>query len=123
MIEPGQVPRLMVIYGAGFVAVQFVFVLLYLRAYVLRATLRLDANEVSITREEIQGFLLMMGVGLASIAIADLGGQDASAWAGWVYVLLFSLQVINGYLMAVSRRSSKGSADGVGAAPKKEDAS
>lgn len=114
---------MMVIYGAGFVAVQFVFVLLYLRAYVLRATLRLDANEVSITREEIQGFLLMMGVGLASIAIADLGGQDASAWAGWVYVLLFPLQVINGYLMAVSRRSSKGSADGVGAAPKKEDAS
>ena len=41
MIEPEQVPLLMVIYGAGFVAVQLVFVLLYLRAYTLRAVLGL----------------------------------------------------------------------------------
>jgi uncharacterized membrane protein len=122
MIEPEQVPLLMVIYGAGFVAVQLVFVLLYLRAYTLRAVLGLDANEVSITREEIQGFLMMMGVGLASIAIATLGGQDASSWAGLVYILLFPLQMINGYLMD-SRRRSKASADGPGAARKEEDAS
>ena len=61
-IEPGQIPLLMVIYGAGFVAIQVLFVLLYLRAYALRGTLELDANEVLITRQEIQGFLLMMAV-------------------------------------------------------------
>ena len=77
---------------------------------------------MSITREEIQGFLLMMGVGLASIAIATLGGQDASSWAGLVYILLFPLQMINGYLMD-SRRRSKASADGPRAARKEEDAS
>src|SRR3712207_6517418 len=52
-IVPAQWPLLMVIYGAGFVAVQLVFVLLYLRAYSLRGALGLNTYEVSITREEI----------------------------------------------------------------------
>jgi hypothetical protein len=107
MIEPGQALLLMVICGAGFVAVQLVFVLLYLRAYVLRTVLAFDANEVSITRKEVHGFLLMMGVGFASITIAALGGQDASAWAGLVYILLFPLQRINGYLMDSRRRARR----------------
>jgi hypothetical protein len=122
-IEPGQWPLLMVIYGAGFVAVQLVFFLLYLRAYVLRGTLELDAHEVSITREEIQSFLLMMGVGLASIAIAGLGGEGAISWAGAVYLLIIPLQAANGYLMSSRRRRSKASSDGAGAAREEEGAS
>ena len=113
-IEPGQLPLLMVIYGAGFVAVQLVFFLLYLRAYVLRGALELDAHETSITREEIQNFLLTMGVGLASIAIAVLGGEDATSWAGWVYLLLFPLLMLNGYVMSSRRSGTKAPADGAG---------
>lgn len=52
------------IYGAGFVAVQGVFVLFYWRAYSLRAVLGLDAHELSVPREEIQGFLVNVAVGL-----------------------------------------------------------
>ena len=88
-IKPGLLPILMVI-GAGFVAVQLVFALLYLRAHVLRDVLGLDAYERSKTREEIQSFLLMMGVGLISIAIAVLGGEAAVSWAGYAYLLLSS---------------------------------
>src|SRR5215208_7957831 len=76
-IELSQIPLLMVIYGAGFVAVQVVFVLLYLRAYSLRGALGLDAHELSITREEIQSSLLNAAVGLASVAVAVIGGQEA----------------------------------------------
>jgi hypothetical protein len=54
MIEPSQGPLLMVIYGGGFVAVQLVFVLLYVRALSLRGALRLDAYELSVTWEEIR---------------------------------------------------------------------
>ncbi len=104
-IEPAQWPLLMVIYGAGFVAVQLVFVLLYLRAYSLRGALGLDAHETSVTREEIQSSLLNAGVGLASVTIAALGGQDASSWAGMVYLLIFPLQMINSRLMDSRRKS------------------
>ncbi len=105
-IELEQWPLLMVIYGAGFVATQLVFVLLYLRAYSSRDTLGLNAQETSITREEIQGFLLSMGVGLTSITIAVLGGEATVAWSGWAYLLLFPLQVTNGYLMDARRKRS-----------------
>jgi hypothetical protein len=43
-IEPGQVSLLLVIFGGGFVAVQFVFCLLYLRAFALRGALELDVH-------------------------------------------------------------------------------
>src|SRR3990170_4544579 len=106
-IEPGQFPLLMVIFGAGFVAVQLVFALLYLRAYVLRDALGLDAYERSKTREEIQGFLLATGVGLISIAIAVLSGEAAVSWAGYAYLLLVPVLKINGHLMDSRRRRNQ----------------
>jgi uncharacterized membrane protein len=106
-IEPGQFPLLMVIFGAGFVAVQLVFALLYLRAYVLRDALGLNAYERSKTREEIQGFLLAIGVGLISIVIAVLGGEAAVSWAGYSYLLLFPVLKINNYLMDSRRKRSQ----------------
>jgi hypothetical protein len=110
-IEDAQWPLLMVIYGAGFVAVQLVFVLLYLRAYSLRGALGLDAHELSITREEIQSSLLNAAVGLASVAVAVIGGQEVAGWAGMVYALIFPLQIINGRLMDSRRRKSKASVE------------
>ena len=105
-IEPGQWPLLLVIFGVGFVVVQLVFVLMYWRAYALRDMLKLNAYEASITRQEIQGFLLLAGVGLTSIAIALLGGQEAIAWAGWVYVLSWPLMALHSYVMSHKRRKS-----------------
>ena len=105
-IELGQLPVLMVI-GAGFVAVQLVFALLYLRAHVLRDVLGLDAYERSKTREEIQGFLLATGVGLISMALAVLGGETVVSWAGYVYLLLFPVLRINSYLMDSRRKRSQ----------------
>ena len=100
-------PILMVIFGAGFVAVQLVFALLYLRAHVLRDVLGLDAYERPKTREEIQGFLLATGVGLIFMALAVLGGETVVSWAGYVYLLLFPVLRINSYLMDSRRKRSQ----------------
>ncbi len=105
-IRAGQWPLLIVLFGVGFVVVQFVFFLLYWRAYALRDVLKLDAYEASITRQEIQGHLLLAGVGLTSVAVALLGGEEASSLAGWVYLLIWPLMTINGYIMARLRRGS-----------------
>jgi uncharacterized membrane protein len=107
MIESSQIPLLMVIYGAGFVAIQLVLFLMYLRAFSLRTTLQLDPQELSVTREEIQGFFLNVLVGLVSVAIAALGGVGATSWAGLVYLLVFPLQMINSRVMASRRRRYK----------------
>ena len=105
-IEPGQWPLLVVLFGVGFVVVQLAFFLLYWHAYTLRGMLKLDAHETSITRQEIQCYLLLAGTGLASIAIALLGGEEASAWSGWVYLLCWPIMTIHGYIMARRRRES-----------------
>ncbi len=108
VIEPSQVPLLLVIYGAGFVAVQLVFVAFYWRAYSLRGALKLDAYELSVTHQEIQSFLVNVSVGLASVLLAVLGGEGASSWAGMVYLLILPLQRINSYVMR-SRRAKRSS--------------
>jgi uncharacterized membrane protein len=105
-IRAGQWPLLIVLFGVGFVVVQLVFFLLYWRAYALRDLLELDAYETSITRQEIQGDLLLAGVGLTSIAVALLGGEEASPLAGWVYLLIWPVMTIHGYIMARRRRQS-----------------
>ena len=105
-IRAEQWPLLLVLFGLGFVVVQLVFFLLYWRAYAMREILKLDAYEVSRTRQEIQGYLLLAGVGLSSIAIALLGGEDAISWSGWVYLLSWPLMTIHGHIMARRRRQS-----------------
>ena len=105
-IEPGQWPLLMVIFGVGFVVVQVVFALLYWRAYTLRGMLNLNDYEASITRQELQGFLILTGIGLASIAIAWLGGEETISWAGLVYLLSWPLMTMHGYIMTQRRRKS-----------------
>ena len=106
-IETSQIPLLMIIYGAGFVAVQAIFVIMYLRAYRLRADLELDALELSVTREEIQGFLLNAAVGLLSMSFAVLGSPVMTSLSGYVYLLLFPLQTINGRVMGSRRKRTK----------------
>ncbi len=108
VIESSQVPLLILIYGVGFVALQLVFVMFYWHAYSLRAVLELDAPESSVTREEIQSFLVNVSVGLASIFVAILGGEEASSWAGMLYLLIFPLQMINGRAMRSRMAKSEG---------------
>jgi uncharacterized membrane protein len=113
-IEASQVPLLMIIYGAGFVAVQLVFVVMYVRAYRLRADLELDALELLATREEIQSFLLNMAIGLLSVAVAVLGSASIAALAGYVYFLLIPAQVMNGRVMGSRRNKMKAARTGTG---------
>jgi uncharacterized membrane protein len=98
-IEPGQVPLLMLVYGAGFIAVQLVFILLYLRAWRLADALELTAYERLTTRSEMQGFAINVAIGLTSIAIVAVGGPDAAFWSGMAYVLIMPLQIVNGRMM------------------------
>ena len=105
-IRAGQWPLLVALFSVGFVVVQLDFFLLYLRAYALRDVLKLDAYEASITRQEIQSYLLLAGIGLASIAMSLLGGEETISLAGWVYLLIWPLMTIHGYIMARRRRQS-----------------
>jgi len=97
-IREAQAPLLLAIYGAGFLAVQFVFALLYAHAYRQRRALALDARELALTRGSLRATGVSMGVALLSIAVAVRGGPGAVGWAGLTYLLLGPAQALNGAL-------------------------
>ncbi|MCU1234473.1 MAG: hypothetical protein JWP63_2440, partial [Candidatus Solibacter sp.] len=82
MVEPHQIHNLMAIFSAGYLAVSFVFLLLFLRALNRRIPLDLDPIEVFETRVSIGASLINMGVGTASVAVALTGRGDL---AGIIY--------------------------------------
>src|SRR6267378_6022120 len=75
MVEPGDLPKLMIIFGIGYVAIFAVFILLYWHALRTRAVLDLNELELFDTRNSIQEAALNCGVGLISIAVAVFGGE------------------------------------------------
>jgi uncharacterized membrane protein len=103
-IEPRQVPLLMLVYGAGFIAVQLVFILLYVHAYQLADGLELDAYERLTTRSELQGFGINVAVGLASIAIVLVGGPGRGLLVRHGLHADHALQIVNGRLMGARIR-------------------
>jgi hypothetical protein len=105
MVDSGeQITTLMIIFGAGYIAVFGVFVLLYWHAYRRRVMLELNELEVFDTRKDIQESGLNVGVGTLSVAIAVLGGGRFSFLAGMTYMLNAVVLPLHGMLMGRRRR-------------------
>jgi len=100
-----QIAKIMIIFGAGYIAVFGVFVLLYLHAYRRRAMLDLNELEVFDTREDIQESALNVGIGSVSIAIAAIGGGRLAGVAGMTYMLCPVVLTAHGMLMGRRRRT------------------
>ena len=89
-----QARGLMLVYGAGFVAVFGVMLLLHVHAWRVREMLELDGHEQVLTLQSMRANLAMVIVGLVSIAIAAAGRIEL---AGWIYFACPPLQIVNGY--------------------------
>ncbi len=104
MIESNQIATLMIIYGAGYLAVNILFALFYYRAYTRRQQLELNALETFDTRSSLRVYLLNGGVALLSILLAAGGGEAFGSLAGLVYFLIMPLLTINGAINGRQRR-------------------
>jgi len=88
MIEYHQVPVLMEIFSAGFLAVSLIFLLLFWRALRKRAELDLNALEILDTKASIGVNVINAATALISLSIALLGGAAYGGWAGMIYPIL-----------------------------------
>src|ERR1051326_6814679 len=105
VIEMQQAPDIMMIFGAGFVAVSVMFVLMYRHAWRQRERLELNDLERLDPRESIGAALINIAVGTVSILIAWIGGPPWTGVAGMVY---FSLGIcLTFYHTAMGRRRHK----------------
>ena len=106
-----QVARLMLIFGAGYVAVFGVFTLLYWHAYRKRAELDLNELEVFDTRVDVQESALNVAIGTLSVAIAGLGGANWGGVAGFTYMLCPIVLSIHGSVMGRRRKKLEATFD------------
>ncbi|MGH9704415.1 MAG: hypothetical protein ACRD4K_13655, partial [Candidatus Acidiferrales bacterium] len=90
MIEKYQLPTLMIVYSAGFMAISLVFALLFWHAFRNRTKLELNPLEVFDTRTSTGYSLINGGVALISILIAVIGGAEHAGWAGLIYPFLLA---------------------------------
>lgn len=110
-LAEGQWGQLMLIFGAGYVAVFLVFVLLYLHAYRRRAQLELNRLEVFDTWTEFQSNLLSVLVGVLSIALVLFSSHPRrAAHSGLAYMLLGPILTVHGFVRGSRRRKFKGQA-------------
>jgi hypothetical protein len=100
-----QVPKLMLVYSGGYVALFTIFTLLFLHALALRKELTLKRLEIFDTRTSIGNCVINAGVGVISIAVALVGGVKYAGAAGLVYpLLLFPASTVFGMMTGRRRR-------------------
>ncbi|MFL5386045.1 MAG: TMEM175 family protein [Longimicrobiaceae bacterium] len=103
-LAEGQQTQMMLVFGAGYVAVFGIFLLLNLHAWHLREALELDEVERFETRDNLIEAGLNVAIGVLSMLIAGFGGPRSMAAAGMCYWLVGPAMTINGF---AARRARK----------------
>ena len=86
-----QARTIFALYAIGFTAVGLQILLLYLRAWKLRAPLRLNPHEQFLTRAEVTGWSLPPTVGVVALVLALTLPARHISWSGWIY---FSMAIL-----------------------------
>ena len=102
ILRADQWPQLMSIYAVGFIAIWLVFVLLTAHAYRKREILDLNAFEMHDTRRKMREYLILMAIGVASLALALSGGWRVPM-SGWIYALIGPVLGVHGYMTGKKR--------------------
>ncbi len=105
VLDASQASLLMVIYGAGYMAVFAVFACLYGHAWKRRDALELDAGEKFETRTSIESCVVHIAVGFLSVVVAAVA--PSPIWvsvSGFSYFLLGPAHTIHGMRSRRRRR-------------------
>jgi hypothetical protein len=86
-----QVRALFAVFALGFIAIALEVLLLNLRAWQLREPLRLNERETLVTRGELTGWSVPVGVGIVSLLLALTLPAEQIQWSGWVYFSMIIL--------------------------------
>jgi Endosomal/lysosomal potassium channel TMEM175 len=105
MVESAdQVANLMIIFGAGYIAVFGVFALLYWHAYRKRSMLELNELEEFDTRTDIRESLMNVGIAAISITLAALGGGRYASASGMTYMITPVVMTLHGMINGRRRK-------------------
>ncbi|MEZ4651512.1 MAG: TMEM175 family protein [Candidatus Eisenbacteria bacterium] len=98
VIQNEQMDDLLVIYGAGFLAIFVCFGVLHLYALRKRELLQLDELEVHHTRTSVAFHFIQAAIAAISIGIVSFGGPKASPIAGVFYAVIGPVLGVHGVI-------------------------
>lgn len=88
VMRTGDIPKLMTIYAAGYVAIYFLFSFMYVHALKKRKELELTASEIFETKTKVYKNVILIVIGFLSIVIALLVSPEKAGRAGFAYFLI-----------------------------------
>ncbi|MEO8764330.1 MAG: TMEM175 family protein [Ginsengibacter sp.] len=88
IIRVADIPRLMMIYGIGYILIYLLFALMYLHAFRKKGELELTVTEIFDTRTKLFKNCLLVLIGLLSIFVSQVIPADKAGLAGMVYILI-----------------------------------
>lgn len=88
VITQEQVPVLMIIYGAGFISVYIIFMLLYKDALKRKEELKLDEKEIFGTKTQIYAYMILFLIGVISVSFAYMADPRNSGYSGMIYMVI-----------------------------------
>lgn len=88
IMKVGDIPNLMIIYGAGYICIYFLFSLMYAHALRKKEELKLTAPEIFDTRTKIYKNAILISIGFLSVVITLLLKPEKAGLAGFAYFLI-----------------------------------
>jgi hypothetical protein len=95
------------IYALGLIAISAEILLLNFRAWQLREPLRLNEQESLVTRGELSGWSIPVGVGIVSLVFALTLPPEQIQWSGWVYFSMIILVPLHDYYLRRKLREAQ----------------
>lgn len=88
IIRPGDLPKLMIIYGIGYLLIYLLFSFMYLHALKKSSELELTPGEVFETKTKLYKSFILILIGIASIIVAIIAPAENAGLAGLTYILI-----------------------------------
>jgi hypothetical protein len=102
-----QARTIFAIYALGLIAISAEILLLNFRAWQLRVPLRLNERESLVTRGELSGWSIPVGVGIVSLIFAFTLPAEQIQWSGWVYFSMIFLVPLHDYYLSRRIRAAQ----------------
>src|SRR5256886_5587237 len=103
-----QARTIFAIYALGLIAISAEILLLNFRAWQLREPLRLNERETLVTRGELSGWSIPVGVGIVSLVFALTLPAEQIQWSGWVYASMIILVTPHDHYLKRRIRAAQG---------------
>ena len=87
-IQVADIPKLMMIYGIGYILIYLLFSFMYIHALSKRTELQLTTAEIFDTKTKLLKNIILIIIGLLSILVSQILSADKAGLAGMVYILI-----------------------------------